>query len=295
MSTVDFSIIGAQKAATTFLQNCLANCFDLFVEPYEQPFFEEVGRDRDEFPFIPSGKDMSYGIKRPDYLCMDEVPDRLHRHNPEMKIIVVLRDPVKRAQSAYYHYVRDGLLPNLPIDEGMTAVISGSLVPNYPRAESVLEFGLYGKALSRWFEVFPVSQIKILGQNQLLEDRKKHICEILNFLGSKDTDPTEYKGRPQFAIYNNQRLAWWRLMNRFNKIYSSDMMRYHAKRKGIVACIALAFMHGVDRLLIKRIHSERQEMSSGTTRKLEHFYANDRAALIELLKRHKLNEGIVDW
>ena len=121
----------------------------------EQPHLEDgywSAQSAAEFMSIGScqGDDLRIGVKRPDYLARSEVPPRLRILSPECRIVVVLREPVERAVSAYYHYVRYGLVPDLPLSLGLKLIRLDSLGEFYPRSSEVLTYGEYGRHLARW-------------------------------------------------------------------------------------------------------------------------------------------------
>ena len=108
----DFLIVGAQKAGTTSLFNWLVESG--FVQA---PIVKEVGffDARWHWPINYRGyfkarqPDCLVGEATPSYLVFPEVPERVSEElGPGCKIIVVLRDPVDRSVSHYFHERRLG-------------------------------------------------------------------------------------------------------------------------------------------------------------------------------------------
>lgn len=102
----NFLIIGAQKSATTFLLRCLREHPDVFVPSGEIPFFEDPDYSQGDIEsfarlFARGCHKKAVGLKRPNYLHKPECPERIHRHIPSARLIVILRDPIERAISAY--------------------------------------------------------------------------------------------------------------------------------------------------------------------------------------------------
>lgn len=81
--------------------------------------FEEVDRAKSLSIFKDTTATQLCGIKRPDYLSLPERPQRINEHSPEAKLIVVLKNPIQRAVSAYYHYISNRYLRAVEPNEGL--------------------------------------------------------------------------------------------------------------------------------------------------------------------------------
>lgn len=110
---VSLFVIGAQKAGTTALHNYLIKHPDVkHGESKELHFFNhqekyEKGISWYHKQFVrPLFYDNSnvYVDSSPHYLSDLEVAKRLYNYNPNAKIVILLRDPVKRAFSAWNMY-----------------------------------------------------------------------------------------------------------------------------------------------------------------------------------------------
>ncbi|MCY3811483.1 MAG: sulfotransferase domain-containing protein [Gammaproteobacteria bacterium] len=110
---VDFVIVGAQKCGTTALGQFLARHPEIGmssqkeVHLFDQPDYapgttaaEIDARYRRYFAHVSEAK--VRGEATPIYMYLPGVAAELKRYNPDIKLIVLLRDPVERALSAYY-------------------------------------------------------------------------------------------------------------------------------------------------------------------------------------------------
>ena len=169
---LDFAIVGAQKAASTLLQVILASHPAIDMPAAETAVFEDFDDEAKISELIEScfkaGHSQLRGIKRPTYLYDEEVCRRLARFSPDTKIIVILRDPLSRAVSAYYHYIKDGFLPNRPINDGLSKIISGDVRVEWPRGSQVIEYGLYANALKCYLAAFGADRVLVLLQEEFL-------------------------------------------------------------------------------------------------------------------------------
>lgn len=113
-----FWIIGAQKGGTSVMNHWLQSLPNIAMRPNELHFFDRAAwncsfrvctsfymnesRFYQNFRHIlPPDPSLPYGAKAPSYLYIPVVPRALSKYFPSMKIIVMLRNPVKRAYSGY--------------------------------------------------------------------------------------------------------------------------------------------------------------------------------------------------
>lgn len=170
-----FLIIGSQKSGTSWLHNALAQHPEVVVStPKELQFFNNLGRysrglDWYAEHFHPSDKTRAIGESTPSFNTVDMledrpderrdmVPQRIHDAIPDARLILILRDPVERAVSAYYHFLRKGVWPNWP-----------SLSEVGDKRAIVTE-GFYDVHLARWFEVFDREQFRIFIYEDVFRD-----------------------------------------------------------------------------------------------------------------------------
>ena len=202
---VDFLIGGTQKGGTSALAHFLAqhpeirlpagkeaHFFDRPVFPADAPPAEIARRYRAKFPdaLLPAGL---VGDATPIYMYLPFVPERVHRYNPAMKWIVLLREPVARALS---HYAmarekgREWLPPALAFRaekfrlwrDGHRPVTGRSSL----RHHSYLDRGLYTRQLARIGEWFPASQLLVLTAEHLRQRHEETLREVYAFLGLAD-------------------------------------------------------------------------------------------------------------
>lgn len=192
----DFIIIGAQKAGTTSLYNylqqnpqvcrCLkkeVHYFDLNYDKrndwYEAHFFKKKGSNR-----------CIIGEASPLYLYHPHVPLRLKSAYPNIKLIVLLRDPVNRAISHYRHLLRHSLIPDhlsfnevVKIEKQKRRNISANSY--FDPIYSVLHRGEYIYQLRRWFLQFERDQFLILRNENFLFRPEKILRKVDLFLNLK--------------------------------------------------------------------------------------------------------------
>ena len=112
---INFIIIGAQKAGTTFLHNILNTSNDIYI-PLEKelPFFLEDNIDDESYKkfflkyFNKSKPNQIIGTSTPQYMMYPNSFSNIKERLPDVKLIVVLREPIKRLISHYDMVYRFG-------------------------------------------------------------------------------------------------------------------------------------------------------------------------------------------
>jgi hypothetical protein len=141
-----------------------------------------------------SGGQAVAGEASPYYLFHPETPQRASRLVPGAKIVILLRDPVKRAYSHYWERVGQGVEP-LSFEDALAAEpdrLSGETERMaadpfyYSRAHDWYSYrsrGVYLPQVRRWLEAFPAEQVLILRSEDLFHDAQRLVDEVTAFLG----------------------------------------------------------------------------------------------------------------
>jgi len=290
----NFIIIGAQKSASTFMQRCLSDHPQVFIPKAEIPFFESPEYSPlkiNEFEALFSGVDpntiKAIGIKRPDYLGKGECASRIHYHLPGSKLIVVLRNPVERALSAYFHFMRWGFIPIAPFEEGILKLLKGVYEKDFPRSRQIIEYGFYHKHLARYLELFAKDQIMILLHDDIKLNRLRQLRKSYEFLGvDQNYVPKVLNRRPQASIYSMPRLRFISDLNRLKYQYDSDRSRYTERSLNLLEDITYRLMQGFDWLFLSKIfRASKPKMRAELTKSLFEIYEEDIGNLEILLSR----------
>jgi Sulfotransferase domain len=285
-----FVVIGAQKSASTFLQDQMAQHPDIELADGEVRCFEDPFYSPEAVAALPGlfrrpAEGVLRGIKRPDYLSRPEVAGHLHRHLPDAKLIAVIRRPVGRAVSAYYHYVRHGFVPLLPVDDAFRALLAGELQARYPRSREILDYGLYGEHLARYLEHFPAEQLLVFDMKTLADDPAGAVRRAFEFVGVDPAFvPDTNTSRTTHGVYSARRLRVLRTKNRILFDYTPEMDLRHPRRPGPVGWLWNASVVAVDRTLLSRLDGGHAPALAGDVRAAtEEFYRRDQTLLREVL------------
>jgi len=115
----DFLIIGAQKSGTTSVVRALNSLKGCWVTPSTElhyfNHFDPINDPRSWERYLREFSDAPeralVGEATPEYLPSRESPQRIHSTVPNVRLVLVLRNPVDRAYSAYWHALRWGVVP----------------------------------------------------------------------------------------------------------------------------------------------------------------------------------------
>lgn len=171
----NFLIVGAQKAASSWLKVCLQEHPDVYIyEQGEIHFFNdhfEKGVAWYESHFDDWSGQKAVGEKSPIYLSHPDTPGRIKEVLGDVKLIVSLRHPVNRAYSEYWHILESGRIP-----------ANVEFRTFYQQRDQLHNRGNYIVHLKRYFEHFPRENILVLIFEEMKQHPQEAIAECLTFL-----------------------------------------------------------------------------------------------------------------
>lgn len=191
-------IIGAQKGGTTSLYNYLIKHPQ--IEPASQKeihFFDwnyDKGIDwyRKQFPSLKLNNNyVITGEATPNYLFQQDVPRRVFEHMPEVKLIILLRNPVDRAFSHYQMALRAKakMLQRNGMDKHFLTfeeAFNRNIKEIFSRSQ-------YVDQLKNWRKYFPKEQILIIESSDLLGKTEETVENVIRFIGLQPLNLKSYK------------------------------------------------------------------------------------------------------
>ncbi|HAE34635.1 MAG: sulfotransferase domain-containing protein [Chitinophagales bacterium] len=209
-----FLCIGVQKAGTTTLADILATHPDICIpEVKETKFFyfaEDYSKGIDHYNhtfYRGCSEHKAVGELDPDYIMHPEAAGRVRETLGDgIKLIVVFRDPARRAYSQYLMSRKKGI-EKLGFNEALSAEDSRRNWPNY-KTVAYVERGLYATQLKRWLELFPRTQFLFLDfEKDIVQQLPETLRHIQEFLGVSvlDLDHTIRSNEASEAVNDSVR------------------------------------------------------------------------------------------
>ena len=178
MKSPSFIIAGAPKSGTNSLREYLRSHPKIFMPPGEVHYFDDNYEKGIEWYlnfFKEAKEDYLLGEKTPNYMYRVDIAENIYRLNPKMKLIFLLRDPVDRAYSNYWHNFKAGRI-NKYFDENIKNFEDNIYV------KECIENSRYKRAIDNYKKFFPKDQILLLKAEDLRNKRKTTLDKVFNFL-----------------------------------------------------------------------------------------------------------------
>jgi len=188
----NFLIVGAQKAGTTSLAQIL-NCHPDIHIPKRQIHFFDVDENYTkglEWYESELGKgvedEIIIGESSPRYSFQVNVPERIYKNYPDVKLIWILRNPVDRTYSNYFHGIKKGM-EILSFEDALKAE---SIRKERNIFFGYLERSKYHLQIKNYLRFFDDKQMFYLLYEDLYNEQKSssQINTLFKFLDLKEYD-----------------------------------------------------------------------------------------------------------
>lgn len=194
--TPHFIIAGAPKCGTTALANILNDHEGISMSSIKEPrFFTRLKGDMEKaitgdgprqggtyskgFTWYSdlwkaSKPGQILGEASTVYFGNHDSAELINSHLPNVKIILMLREPVARTYSHYWQEQKLGF--DFPDFDQM-------LKENHPRFRYFVQVSRYGQHLERFKAIFPKERLMVIDHKAFSQDPKTHFKYLANFLG----------------------------------------------------------------------------------------------------------------
>ena len=185
-----------QKGGTTSLQRLLEHHPGAFLPPAKELHYFSLHYNQGEAwyrqQFAGAAAGQRCGEITPYYLFHPAAPARIQALLPQARLIVLLRDPVERALSQYFHSRRLGMEPlelepalaaepqRLAGAEALLAAADGCHRSH--QEHSYLARSSYEQQLPRFEALFPAEQLLVLRSEDLFAQPVRVWGQVLTFL-----------------------------------------------------------------------------------------------------------------
>lgn len=300
-------IVGAAKAGTTSLYHYLSQHPEVYMCPIKEPnyFSKDIDPDkirpeilersrllkidsfiksdmkkpihrafiRDEEKYFSlfrfANNEKVIGEASASYLYSNVAAKNIYQFNPDAKIIIILRNPIRRM---YSHYLMDRrmAITQLSFED---AILKDKKNPNKTWGSKSLyfELGEYYEQVKRYYDVFPSSNIFLMFSNELQKDAATVVKNIYHFLNIDTTfiPDINYEFNPGVVPRNII----------ISKIIANNYLRIKV-RQNISNKLIKQF---IKKLLFKKPANE--NILEETQRELIKYYSEDIHKLSKLINR----------
>ncbi len=188
-----YIIAGGMRCGTTALNSYLREHPEVTVSSSKEVhFFDEkwdLGLDwyRDQFP----GSDgaIAVGEATPNYMFRPFALDRMRDTLPDVKLIVMLRNPADRAYSHYWHDRTRG-----KVTEEFAAMAARELAGEDIGPAAYLDRGRYRRQIVDILERFPRSALHVAAFEDMRSDPDTVFAGVCQFVGVDPTFRPEHLG-----------------------------------------------------------------------------------------------------
>lgn len=229
-----FLVIGAQRAGTTSLYRSLSEHPAVLpavrhkgVHYFDVAYPRGLRWYRGHFPLRSAarrvqrrvGSPAMTGEASPYYMFHPAVPQRIAESLPDVRLLVLLRDPVERAYSAWKHEKSRGfetesferaidLEPQRLAGEAEKLLADPAYISLPHQHQAYLSRGCYSEQLRTLFEAVGRDRVLVLDFADYWSDPYAHFSRVLSFLGLPDWQPPAFKqdnARPRSPMSSSTR------------------------------------------------------------------------------------------
>ena len=246
VKNIKFAIIGSMKCGTTSLYEYIAKhpkflpCINKEIHFFSTKFWLSENWYLSQFPALPEGESFFTGEASTSYFDYPEVPQRINHYFPNLKIIILLRNPVDRAFSHYNHVRKQHPGKELrsfeqAVHEEIEAIENSNFYSSLKlsylnKPYGYLEYGyvvrgLYLYFLKQWFKFFERKNILILRSEEFYQEPEKTMSTVFDFLDIKNF---KLKNYPKYnsGSYTKDRSLTHRELESFFEKHNQKLEKY---------------------------------------------------------------------
>ncbi len=280
---VDFFLVGAAKSGSTLLNDLLdqnpsismlkkeSHYFSfknsgrpLFNGIQDNNFSKSVIVDSDEYnKMISRAKNSDFiGESSVFNLFYSDAAKNIYDYNKNAKIIIIIRNPINRAYSAY-HYLRGKKREMESTFENALNKEDFKIKNSWEPIWYYKTLGLYHDQIKRYFNIFPKKQILVIKFEDFIKDKKQGMLNVERFLEI-----------PEFNNYKD-------IHPKISGVIKNELV-YKINQIKILKNILKMFLPKIIWIKLQRTFFSKPIISKKTYKELRLFYKNDIKKVEEL-------------
>ena len=222
----NFIILGAAKAGTTALYHYLKQHPQVGMSRIKETNYLALKNDPLDFQgpgdadyikrftitteagYLDQFRDcagkVAIGEASPLYLYSPKAPAEIHATVPDARLVVILRDPVDRAFSAFLHLVRDHRETTRDFGEALR-LEPDRIAARWEHIWHYVGMGRYADQLARYHALFPAEQIRVYLYQDFQRDPCHTLRDLFRFLEVDETFTCDQSTRHNAGLPHDQR------------------------------------------------------------------------------------------
>lgn len=281
-------LIGVQKAGTSSFYNWLSQHPQINApqEMKDTHFFSykkysDKGTDWME-SFYEPGTEKPVLLKGAvNYIYFPKVPQALKAYNEKSKFILILRDPVKRAFSAFQYFSKIGI-EKRSFEQAIKEEQQGNYASEESRGNfTYIDHGYYCSQINNWLNYFQKETLCIHIYEELFKSPEAALEKTFDFLGIDKTFKPKLvnentTGVVKYRWINNLFFTNPKLINALKKLKVDKLIGFSAR---------VNFLNWLRDWNTSSIKINGSYLSPRIYQQLSEYYENDISDLSQLLKK----------
>lgn len=226
----DFLILGTQKGGTSSLYHYLAThpqvlpAVEKEIDFWGWNYTRGIDWYLAHFSPIPSDSQKITGEATPQYLEYTHAATQISQYFPDIKFLILLRNPADRTISQYYHWVGEGS-ETRPLSEVVDAEIElllqqpEDVIGNKAYWDLPIKYlgrSIYIEFLRCWMQVFSRDQFLIVRSEDFFQNPDAMLQEVCRFLGLSEHHLPHYEQHNRGSYEGVDAAARQRLLDFFD-------------------------------------------------------------------------------
>ena len=276
----NFFIVGGSKCGTTNMSYHLMEHEKIFMPDLNEPYYfcrldvpNDFKRDSmiwDKKKYLDlfknANKHQRVGEATSTYLHCPNAANDIKNQFPDSKIIILIRNPIERAHSAYFSY--QFMHPDKRSFPEMIIDHENKIKNNEFFLYSILDPGFYSKHIKKYQDVFPEEQLKIIVFEDYVKNTKKIVESVLEFLNIDKKIEFKEQKKGAYRVPKNKISGRLLENKKFRSVATKIIPTVYRQKMG-------------DKFLLNQ--TSKPKMTNNDIQKLKNIYHNEVIELEKLL------------